>query len=135
MIDPNAQAGYERALERVGTVILFRRVSGFAPNTATFDAVVRAVFRAYAPATPKGPSEFNTTGIAVSQGQREFIVLAADLAAKRFPLPLKKNDSILTGAMVGSTFTPSGEVFNITEVDAGTREIAGAIVGKAEGVA
>ena len=54
------------------------------------------------------------------------IVMAGDLASKRFPLPLKKNDKIIL---------ESGEELNVIEVDANKRAVAGAIELKASGVA
>lgn len=129
--DPGAVASYRRMLARTGQTILFRRVSGQAPNVATFDAVVVAVFRGYQPTTPVGAS---AKGAAISEGLREFIVLAADLAAQNFPLPLRKNDRIIPGAVVAGSFAPGTELFNITDTDPYTRIIAGAIEGKAEGV-
>jgi hypothetical protein len=129
--DRNAVAAYRRMLARTGQAVLFRRVSGQAPNVATTDAVVLAVFRAYQPTAPIGSGAKSG---AISEGLREFIVLQADLAEQRFPLPLRKNDRIIPGTMVDDSFVPGTELFNITEVDPGTRIVAGAIAGKAEGV-
>lgn len=130
-IEQNAVAGYRRMLDRIGQRILFRRVNGQAPNTTTQDAVVNAVFRAYQPTTPIGGGAKTAE---ISEGLREFIVMKEDLAEAGFPLPLQKNDRIILSASDDGPFIPGTELFNIIEVDPGTRIIAGAIVGKAEGV-
>lgn len=122
MTDQGALAAYRRALVKTGQSVIFRRISGNAPNTVRFDAQVTAIFRAYQPATAIGGAVVRSAEI--TEGLREFIVMAADLAAAQFPLPLVKNDKIVVGT----------EQFNITEVDPGTRVYAGAIQGKAVGV-
>lgn len=134
MVDQNALAGYRRALARAGgQTITFRRVSGQAPNVATFDATVTAIFRDYVPTTPVGAS---TRNAAITEGLHEFIVLECDLVDARFPVPLRKNDRILLGYDDGSWsgFPEPGVLFNITEVDYGKRIFAGAIEGRAVGV-
>lgn len=116
-----AVAGYRRALAKTGQSVIFRRISGDAPNTATFDAAITAIFRAYQPTAAIGAG---ARAAAITEGMREFIVLADDLAQAGFPLPLVKNDKLIV----------AGETFNVTEVDAGTRFVAGAIEGKCVGV-
>lgn len=133
MSDPEALAAYRDAFAQAGgQPVIFRRVSGQAPNTAKFDAQVTAIFRAYQPATAIGGTVVRSAEI--TEGLREFIVLSADLAAANFPLPLAKNDKIVPGTIVNGSFVPGNEQFNITEVDPGTRIYAGAIEGKAVGV-
>src|ERR1051326_1329354 len=107
MLNPNAQAAYQRARDRVGVPVTFQRVNGNAPNTNTVSANVVAVVRDYAPDF----REVARTGYgssspgAITQGDREVIVLEQDLADQRFPLPVKKNDKIV---VVGT-----GEQLNI----------------------
>lgn len=125
MTDRNAQAAYRRMLDRIGQQVTFRRVIGQAPNATTFDATVSAVFRAYVPSVAIGAGAHAAQ---ITEGLREFIVLEADLVAQGFPVPLAKNDRVILG------FPDAPELFNITEVDYGTRNIAGAIAGKAVGV-
>ncbi len=122
MADANAVAGYRRALARGGQQVTFRRVDGQAPHAQVFDAVVTAIFRGYQPTTPVGTAAHAQA--AITQGVREWIVLSDDLAAARFPLPVRKNDKIVVGT----------QIYNITDVDPGTRVFAGAIEGKAEAV-
>jgi hypothetical protein len=112
-------------LQRTGQTVTFRRVTGQAPNTESTDATVTALFRTYKPSTPVGPAMHAAE---ISEGLREFIVLECDLIDANFPVPLAKNDRILLG------FPDSGELFNIVEVDYGSRIFAGAIEGKAIGV-
>ncbi len=130
MSNPQALAGYRRALAVTGQPVIFRRVNGNAPNTQLFDAQVTAIFRAY---QPTGEIGAGARGAAITEGLREYIVLSDDLAAANFPLPLQKNDKIVPGTIVNGSFVPGTEQFNITEVDAGTRIYAGAIEGKAVG--
>jgi hypothetical protein len=122
MVDTNALAGYRRAIARAGQPVTFQRVTGQAPNVTTGNYQVSAIFRAYQPTTAIGGTVVRSAEI--TEGLREFIVLSDDLSAAGFPLPLLKNDKIIVGT----------EKFNITEVDPGTRIIAGAIQGKAVGV-
>jgi len=121
MIEPNAVEGYRRMLARIGRHVTFRRVTGQAPNTVTTDVKVRSVFRNYTPSTPLGGT---ARSYSITEGLREFIVLASDLRSGGFPLPLEKNDKLIV----------EDETFNIVEVDDGTRHIAGAIEGRAVNV-
>jgi hypothetical protein len=127
-IDPNAQAAYRRARDKVGIEVTFVRQFGAAPKAKTFSAKVTAVVRNY---TPDGASVGRTDSSsskqgAITQGDREIIVLAEDLATKRFPLPVKKNDKVV--------LVDTGEQLNIVAVDALKRAMAGAIECKASGV-
>jgi hypothetical protein len=121
-IDTNALEAYRRAIARAGQPVAFQRVTGQAPSAVTANYQVNAIFRAYQPTTAVGGAVVRSAEI--TEGQREFIVLSGDLSDAGFPLPLAKNDKIIVGS----------EKFNITEVDPGTRIIAGAIQGKAVGV-
>lgn len=122
MVDLGALAGYRRALARTGQSVTFQRVTGQAPNATVVNYQVNAIFRAYQPTTAIGGAVVRSAEI--TQGLREFIVLASDLSEAGFPLPILNNDKIVVGP----------EKFNITEVDPYTRLIAGAIYGKAVGV-
>lgn len=122
MGDPAITNAYRQALVRTGQAVTFQRVTGQAPSAVTSNYNVTAIFRAYQPTTAIGGAVVRSAEI--TEGLREFIVLADDLTNVGFPLPLLKNDKIIVGS----------EKFNITEVDAGTRIAAGAIQGKAVGV-
>ncbi len=126
--DPSILAGYRRAFARRGQPVLVRRVSGDAPNVATFDAAVTAIVMSYTPqpdvmaVKPEG---------GITQGDRLVIVLADDLANERFPLPVAKNDKIVLLDPVSGV---QGEVLNVTDPDPYKRALGGAIELKAEGV-
>lgn len=134
MIDRNAEAGYRRMLARRGRWVTFRRVSGNAPNAATFDATVRAFVEGYIPEKPV--LEIQREG-SVTQGARRIIALQGDLALKNFPLPVGKNDKVV---IVDDVENPSpntlaaGEALNIVSVDPFKRAVAGAIEVLAVGV-
>lgn len=121
MTDQAALSTYRRAIARRGIEVTFRRISGEAPNTSTFEATVRALVQNDAPAPPIGA--FAGEG-EITQGVRRIIVLDEDLAARYFPLPLAKNDKAFVG----------GLSFNIISADPFSREIAGATECKAVGV-
>ncbi len=117
----NAVAAYRRALGVRGEPVTFRRVSGQAPNAASFDATVTAVVRDYQPQAPV--MTIKPEG-AVTLGARSIIVMDADLSQARFPLPLKKNDKVLV----------RGQWLNVESVDPSTRGYAGAWEIRAEGI-
>lgn len=120
MVDSAMQAAYRRAVARTGEAVTVQRVSGTAPKTVTFSAIVVANVQAYAPET----NEVSETGYgssqvgAITQSQRKVIVVAQDLADARFPLPVKKNDRVLLA---------DGTKCNVTGVDAHKRQLAGAV--------
>ena len=126
--DPAALAGYRRALAKNGVPVTVTRITGFAPNTVPFKANVLAIVRNYVPnstAVAEEGSSVSKPG-AITIGQRMVILLADDLQAKGFPLPLQKNDLITL---------KSGDPLNVDAVDALKRAAAGAIELKASGVA
>lgn len=134
MGDPNITAAYGRALAKAGITVTFQRWSGAAPNrNLVASATVTAVVRDYA---PDGAAE-SQTGMsgskqgAITQGDRMIIVLASDLAAQRFPLPVLKNDRIQLPSYASGI---EGDYLNVTEVDPYKRAAAGAIELKASGV-
>lgn len=127
--NPAIVAAYERALAKRGTQIVVTRVTGFAPNpTATFSAAVVAMVVDYTPDTVEplqmGYPASKPGGI--TEGDRLVILMATDLEAARFPLPLRKNDRI--------TIVESGDELSIVDVDAYKRAVGGAIEAKAAGV-
>jgi hypothetical protein len=123
-IDENAKAGFRRTLHKTGIRLVFRRVTGQAPNATVADYPVEAIFRSYMPATPIGGA---VAPDAISEGDRQFMVLDEDLREAGFPVPLVKNDKII--------LSENGpETFNIVDIDYGTRRSAGVIQGRARGV-
>lgn len=127
--DPAIVAAYRRALQKAGVSVTVTRINGFAPNAVTFSAEkIPAIVRNYTPdGTVVEQTGFAASKVgAISQGDRMVIVMADDLAQAGFPLPLKKNDRIGLS---------TGDVLNVTEVDALKRAAGGAVECKAAGVA
>ncbi len=118
--DVNALAGYRRAIARRPTEVTFQRIGGQAPNVGVTSATVNALVMSYTkeadimPVHPEG---------GVTLGDRMIIVLADDLAAQNFPLPLRKNDKAVV----------AGETLNVETLDPFKRNIAGAIEIQAKG--
>lgn len=132
MRDPNALAGYRRALLRRGRQVIVRRISGAAPSTTVVNAAVTAIVMDY---VPKAPVASLQPEGAITLGARNVIVLSDDLAAENFPLPVAKNDKIVLNADPALLGTGNGdEELNIMSVDPYKRGIAGAIDIVAEGI-
>ena len=128
MTDPSAEAFTRQGIQLVGIPVRFERVTGFAPNATTISATVTAKVMKYAldtvtvaetgyPASKQG---------AIRQGDREVLVMATDLAAQGFPLPVLKSDRIVLLA--------TGDTLSIIAVDANKRAMAGCIEIDAAGV-
>jgi hypothetical protein len=128
-VNQSALAGYRRALEARGELVKFQRVTGTAPNTASFYATVMAIVSGYqADSQVMARTGYAAGSVgAITQGDRTILVLASDLANENFPLPLKKNDKV--------TVIASNEYLNIVQVDPSKRNVAGCIELKAAGVA
>ena len=128
--DPNIVAAYRRGLARAAgrQQVTFMRPTGVAPNKAFFSATVIAVVQDYAPdSTSEAETDVSGRKLgAITQGDRTLIVMADDLAAQNFPLPLVKNDKVELA---------SGDQLNVVSVDAYKRQAAGAIEVKASGTA
>jgi hypothetical protein len=127
--DPNVVASYRRAIGRAGVPVSFERYAGQPPNRVlASSSSVTAIVRDYAPdgaAVDRmgyGPGRVG----AITEGDRMVIVLAADLAAQRYPLPIEKHDKVRR--------LDNGDLLDITEVDPFKRTLAGAIELKAAGV-
>ena len=127
MIDASAEAFTRLGIQLVGIPVTFERVTGFAPNATTISATVTAKVMKYAldtvtvaetgyPASKQG---------AIRQGDREVLVMATDLAAQGFPLPVLKSDRIVLA---------TGDTLSIIAVDANKRAMAGCIEIGAAGV-
>src|ERR1700676_1342592 len=130
--DPAIVAAYRRAFARLGLAIsvTFKRETGFAPNpVTTVTANVTAIVRDYAPdpTSPRQEGYPSTRMGAITEGDRMVIVMASDLQAAGFPLPIRKNDRVV--------IVDTGDELNIVDVDAYKRATAGAIELKAASVA
>lgn len=121
-------AAYRRAMQKNPVQVRVTRITGVAPNTSLFSVEVTAVVRDYLPDTTivaqTGYSSAKPG--AITQGDRMVILLADDLQALQFPLPVKKHDKIVLLA--------TNDVLDVVDVDANKRAIAGAIEIKAVGV-
>lgn len=121
MIDPSAEAFTREGIALRGVAVTFQRISGTAPRTFKFSADVVASIESASPDT----EEVARTGYsarspgAISQNDRNVIVMACDLKAARFPLPLRKGDKLI----VKST----ADRFTVARVDALKRAFSGAI--------
>ena len=127
-----AQSATRAAIALAGQPVTFQRVTGVAPNatlTPANGASVTAVVRDYVlDTTADAQAGYSASQPgAITQGDRLFIVMAADLAAAGFPVPVQKGDQILIAA--------SGELLSVVRVDAGKRYLAGAVEIFAAGVA
>ncbi len=129
MTDPSAVAAYRQALRVAGVGVTVQRESGYAPNVVVVaSANVTAAVRQVAPdgtSTSQAGIGAGVMGV-VDQADRLVILLAADLAAQGFPLPVVKGDQVL--------LPDSAERLNVTRVDAYKRRLAGAIEIYAAGV-
>jgi hypothetical protein len=127
MIDPGAQAFTRLGIQIAGIAVRFERIVGFAPNAATTSASVIAIVRKYAldTVTISETGYASSKPGAIRQGDREVLVMAADLEAAGFPLPVKKNDRVVIEA--------TGDTFSIITVDAYHRAMAGCIEIEAAG--
>jgi hypothetical protein len=135
MSDPNAVAGYRRMLARRGQPVIVRRINGDAPNVGLFEARVPAVVMDYQPKPPVGSVKPEGD---ITLGGRNVIVMANDLAALRFPLPLQKNDKVVVNpdpSQLGTGVANGDEELNVVAVDPYKRSIGGAIDLVAEGAA
>jgi len=122
MVDLSTQAAYEEAFAVCGVAATVQRVSGFAPNVtvlaqASITAIVRNI-TADSTATASAGIGASQMG-SIEQGDRTVIVMASDLSAAGFPLPVQRGDQVV--------LPDSSEVLNVLRVDPYKRALAGAI--------
>jgi hypothetical protein len=121
MVDPAAQAFAAQGVYRAGVAVTFLRTEGVSPNVITTSAAVTAILRGVlADPTEEAQTGYSGSQVgAITQDDRQCIVVAADLCNAGFPLPVAKGDKIVE--------TTSGEKFTITRVDAYKRALSGTI--------
>jgi hypothetical protein len=126
MIDPSAQAFTRQGILLVGIPVTFERVTGYAPNVVIVSATVTAKVMKYALDTVTvAETGYSASKVgAIRQGDRQILVMADDLAAAGFPLPVLKSDRVIV----------PGDTINIIAVDANKRALAGCIEIEAAGV-
>ena len=133
MPDTSAQALTKAALLYCGQPVTFQRPVGQPPSVTLSPvggATVEAVVRGFNPdTTAEAASGYSASELgAITEGERLLIVMAADLAAAGFSLPVQKGDQVVLN---GTT----GELLVVTRADAQKRYFAGAIEVVAVGVA
>jgi hypothetical protein len=133
MPDASAQALTKAAILYCGQPVTFQRLVGQPPSVTlspSGGATVSAVVRNYLPdTTAEAASGYSASELgAITEGERLLIVMAADLAAAGFSLPVQKGDQVV---LSGTT----GELLVVTRADAQKRYFAGAIEVVAVGVA
>lgn len=121
MVDSSAQAALRNMIAQIGESVVFQRLYGFDASTTIISANVTARVRGYTPES----TEVSQTGYgasqvgALTQTDRIVIVVADDLAAAGFPLPVLKNDKVILA---------DGTKATVTMVDAHQRSTSGGIV-------
>lgn len=112
----------ELGVQLAGVAVTFNRISGYAPNvtviaSASINAIVRAVT---ADTTEVAATGYSASQVgSISQDDRLVIVMAADLTAAGFPLPVMKGDQVVLPA--------TSETLEVTKVDPYKRALTGAI--------
>ncbi|MPZ41307.1 MAG: hypothetical protein GEU95_25325 [Rhizobiales bacterium] len=109
MTPASVKASYRRMLDQVGEPILVRRYTGTGPNRPKADVEVRARVTGYEPHELIG---------AIQQGDRKVILLAEDLVAGGFALPITSADKVVV----------RGKELAIHAPDDSSRRIAGELV-------
>lgn len=125
--DPAYRDATRRALYRAsgGVMVEIRRSArGGQGAVATVRAIVRNVTADRAAASATGYGANRPGGL--SQDDRQIIVMADDLAAQNFPLPLQKGDIVLV--------KDTGDRLTLTRIDSTRRALAGAIEATGTGV-
>lgn len=123
--DQNLKRSYGNWILKRGVSIEIRRVTGAAPNSVAISKSVLAIVQNFLPDSFAVARQGYSGPGAISQGDRRIIVMADDLAATGFPLPIKKNDTVILD---------TGDKLNVTQADAQTRAMVGAIEIVAAGV-
>jgi hypothetical protein len=129
MIDRAAEEFTRQGVHRRGIMVSFQRITGFAPNATILSADVMAIVESVLPDTEAESYSGHSARKpgSISQNDRAIIVMAGDLEAAGFPLPIVKGDKIV--------ISMSGDKFSVTKVDSYKRAMAGAIELTATGVA
>lgn len=111
-MSPDAlRAQYRDLMQRRGELLGLRRVTGTV-SQVYFQIEVLAVPAMYDPRTLVG---------ATKEGRTDLIVLADDVFAAQFPVPLRTGDKAVLGGA-------GGKVVNIEKVDDNSRRVAGELI-------
>lgn len=128
-INLNMQSAHERAIGQFGQAVTVQRLTGAAPNvTVAASATVQAIVKMMQPDTAEpAQTGYPSSGLGgITQTDRMLILMASDLIAAGFPVPVQKNDKII--------LSTTGEKLNVTRVDGEKRSQAGAVELYAGGV-
>lgn len=123
-IDRIWQGQHRAMIKMTGVAVTFRRLTGAAPNVTIVPAggaAVTAIVRGYRPdrnVASEGGYSSGSVG-ALSMGDRQILVMADELTAAGFTLPLQKDDQVV--------ITDTGEMLLIREPDSTKRAVAGCI--------
>lgn len=111
MTPDQIKADYRAALDRVGTPaeVIIRRYTGAGTNRPRFDTPVRGRVVGYSPNDLVG---------SIVQGDRKIIILAEDLIAAQFPLPVLTSDKAVV----------RGKELAIMAADDSTRRVQGVLI-------
>jgi len=120
--DPSIVSAYRNAFARRAVPVVVERIIGFGASQTVIAATVPGVVQGNTVSTSASArTDYAATEPgAISQGDREVLLLADDLEREAFPLPLAKNDRI--------TLPGSSERLSISRLDPHTRALAGAII-------
>lgn len=110
MSPEEAEGHYRDAIAEAGDgSVTFRRYYGAGASRPKFEATVPAKVSGYGPQDLAGP---------IQQGDVRVIVIASDLSAKRFPLPVRNGDKVVV----------DGRELSVVSPDAATRRVGGVVV-------
>lgn len=110
MSPDEARASYRAALDAAGEFVTVRRYTGTGAGRPYFDAEVRARVTGYEAREMIGPN--------FQQGDRKAIVLAEDLIARQFALPIRPTDHVIV----------RGRECAIVAPDDSTRRVRGELI-------
>jgi hypothetical protein len=109
MTPAEVKAIYRRMMDDYGETVQIRRYTGTGSNRPWFDTDAMARVTRYEPEELVGT---------IVQGDRRLIVLAEDLIAGQFALPVRKGDKVVV----------RGAELSIEAADDNTRRVAGELI-------
>jgi hypothetical protein len=122
MVDPAAAAFTAKGVCRAGVPVTIVRLIGSAPNVTTVSTDVIAIVRnVIADTQEQAQTNYSASKPgAITQDDRLVILMASDLAAAGFPLPVIKGDRVVLDPT-------TLETVEVTKADRFKRAFAGAI--------
>ena len=137
VMNASAVAFTRAGVYRVGVACTFQRLVGSPPSVTLSPAGgarVTAVVRNYLPdTTQESATGYSASQVgSISQGDRQILVMADDLAAAGFVLPVRKGDQVL---VADSIATPVGPASPSVAAGAATRTEAAVVAGASSAAA